>query len=232
MDFASNIEEVESRVRSLAPLVKRIAKHIAASVPNSVDQDSLVQAGMAGLFGAARRYHAGPGADFDAFAVPLIRREMIESLRGSASLPSDARQGMRDVEAVMERLQRQKGRPPTEKEVAVALGISLDEYSGLLRSARGYQIVSYDDRDAETEAGAQTADDIDPLEALNDPKLRERVIAAIEALPDREKLVMSLYHEHRMNPAEIAAVLGVSEARALELYTQSIARIRVAIRKA
>lgn len=219
-------------MRSLAPLVKRIAKHIAASVPNSVDQDRLVQAGMAGLFAAAKRYHGDPGADFDAFAVPLIRREMIDSLRGSTSLPQDTRRSMRDIESAMERVRRQKGRAPTEKEVAVALGISIDAYHGLLRNARGYQVVSYEDYSERAEsAGSHSAEDVDPLEALNDPKLRERVIEAIEALPEREKLVMSLYLEHQMNHAEIGAVLGVSEPRASEMYTQAIARIRVAIRK-
>ena len=231
MEYAYNVERVESLMRSVAPLVKRMAKHIAASVPNSVDHDGLVHAGMAGLFKASKRYHGDPGGDFDAFAVPLIRREMIESLRGSASLPRNTRRSMRDVESAMERVQRQKGRAPTETEVTVALGVSIDEYHGLLRSARGYQIISYED-DSERADSAQAAGDIDPLEALDDPALRERVIAAIDSLPDRERLAMSLFHEHQMNPAEIAAVLGVSEPRASEMYTQAIARIRVTLRSA
>jgi len=224
MDLAFDQEKVESRVRSLAPLVKRIAKHIGASVPSSVDHDRLVQAGMMGLFDAARS-HAGPvGSDFDSYAVPRIRRAMIDSLQGQTSLAADTRRRMRDVETTIERLARQKRRSPTEREVAQALGIGLDEYHALLRGAQGYTVVSYED--SADEGGR------DPLEALNDPGLRDVVVKALESLPDRERLVMSLYHEHQLNHAEIGAVIGVSEFRASEMYTEAIARIRVALRSA
>ncbi|HEX2827516.1 MAG TPA: sigma-70 family RNA polymerase sigma factor [Burkholderiales bacterium] len=222
MDLAFDIEEVESRVRSLAPLVKRIAKHIAASMPGSVDQGRLVQAGMAGLLEAARRYHGGPGPDFDSYAVPRIRREIIDSLQGSPTVAVDVRRRMRDAEAMIAMLERQKGRPPTDAEVAKALRIGIDEYRDLLREAHGHQIVYHDDAAAEAE---------DPLSLLEDPKLRDTVIKAIDALPERERLVMSLYHEHRLNHAEIGAVLGLSEPQVSEMYTQAIARIRAALWK-
>ena len=225
MDLAFDIEEVESRVRSLAPLVKRIAKHIAASMPGSVDQNRLVQAGMAGLLEAARRYNGGPGPDFDSFAVPRIRREMIDSLQGSTAMPTDTRRSMREAEAMIAMLERQKGRPPTDAEVAKALKISTDAYRDLLREARGHQIVYHDD----AMGGDREAED--PMRLLEDPALRDTVIKAIDALPERERLVMSLYHEHQLNHAEIAAVLGVSEERVDEMYTQAIARIRAALWK-
>lgn len=228
MDLALDTDEVESRVRSLAPLVRRIAKHIAASVPSSVDQGGLVRCGMMGLLDAAKRFHGGPGPEFDAFAVPRIRREMVDSLQGSTSLAVDTRRRMRDAESAMERLARQKRRPPTDREVAESLGVTLEDYHGLLRGAQGYQIISYEDCVDPDKPDA----DADPLQALNDPNLREVVIRTIDALPERERLVMSLYHEHQLNHAEIGAVIGVSESRASEMYTQAIARIRVAIRGA
>ena len=221
MDLAFDIEEVESRVRSLAPLVKRIAKHIAASMPGSVDQGRLVQAGMAGLLEASRRYHGGPGPDFDSYAVPRIRREIIDSLQGSPSVTVDVRRRMRDAEAMIAVLERQKKRPPTDAEVAKALKISTDEYRDLLREAHGHQIVYQDD------AGEAE----DPMQLLEDPKLRDSVIKAIDALPERERLVMSLYHEHQLNHAEIGAVLGVAEPHVSEMYTQAIARIRASLWK-
>ena len=225
MDLAFDIEEVESRVRSLAPLVKRIAKHIAASMPGAVDQGRLVQSGMAGLVDAARRYNGGPGPDFDSFAVPRIRREMIDSLQGSPSVPTDTRRRMRDVEVVIAMLERQKRRPPTDAEVAKALKISTDAYRDLLREAQGHQIVYHDD------AGAGDGEAEDLLSLLEDPALRDTVIKAIDALPERERLVMSLYHEHQLNHAEIGAVIGVSEPGVAELYIQAIARIRAALWK-
>ena len=227
MDLSLDTEQFESRVRSLAPLVKRIAKHIAASVADGVDLNRLAQAGMAGLVAAAKSYRGGAGADFDAYAVPRIRREIIESLQGSPAVSPAARSGMRDVESAIERLEREKRRTPTEKEVAHALGLGVDEYRSLLLGARGHLIVSYEDcgsigEDAEAD---------DPLKLLDDPALRETVIAAIDALPERERLVMSLYHEHQLNHAEIGAVIGLSEDRVSGMYTQAIARIRVAVRQ-
>ena len=229
MELAIDQQQIESRVRSLAPLVKRIAKHIAASVPTGVDETRLAQAGMMALLDSARRHDGPPGAEFDAYAVPRIRREMIESLQGRTSLAADTRRRMGEVESTMERLEREKGRPATEREVAQALGVGLDEYHALLHAAQGHKIVSYEDCEA---AAKQDAYYADPLQALKDPALRDAVIRAIDALPEREKLVMSLYHEHQLNPAEIGAVIGVSEGRASEMYTQAIARIRVAIRSA
>ena len=228
MDLSLDTEQFESRVRSLAPLVKRIAKHIAASVPDCVDLNRLAQAGMAGLVAAAKSYRGGgAGADFDAYAVPRIRREIIESLQGSPTVSPAARSGMRDVESAIDRLEREKRRTPTEKEVAHALGLGVDEYRSLLLGARGHLIVSYEDCGS---IGAD-ADAADPLKLLDDPELRETVIAAIDALPERERLVMSLYHEHQLNHAEIGAVVGLSEDRVCEMYTQAIARIRVAVRQ-
>ena len=232
MDFVVDNEEVESRVRSLAPIVRRIAKHMAASMPSAIDEDHLVQSGMMSLVDAAKRFHGSAGAEFDAYAVPRIRGEMIQALEGCTSLPSDIRRRMREAELAIERLEKQKGRPPSELEVANAVGIPLDEYLALLRAAQGYQIVSYADRSTSgsSPAGQQDGDD-DPLQIVNDPSTRGAVVAAIDKLPERERLVMSLYHEHQLNHAEIGAVIGVSEARVSELYTHAIARIRVAIRQ-
>jgi RNA polymerase sigma factor for flagellar operon FliA len=106
---------------------------------------------------------------------------------------------MRDAEAMIAVLERQKGRPPTDA-------------------------VYHDDPDAAGEAE-------DPLSLLEDPKLRDTVIKAIDALPERERLVMSLYHEHQLNHAEIGAVLGMSEPQVSEMYTQAVARIRAALWK-
>jgi RNA polymerase sigma factor FliA len=227
MDLSLDTEQFESRVRSLAPLVKRIAKHIAASVPNGVDQNRLAQAGMAGLIAAAKSYPGGAGPDFETYAVPRIRREIIESLQGSPAVSSDSRSGMRDVESAIARLEHEKRRTPTEKEVAHALGLGIDEYRSLLLGARGHLIVSYED----CGSIGEDAEAADPLKLLDDPALRETVIAAIDALPERERLVMSLYHEHQLNHAEIGAVIGLAEDRVSAMYTQAIARIRVAVRQ-
>lgn len=226
MQLAVDTDHVESLVRSVAPLVRRIAKHIAASMPASTAQDRLVQAGMSALFDAAKQFAAGSAREFEAYAVPRVRREMIGQLQGTTPIPTDVRRGMRDAEAAIARLERKRGRPPTDAEVASALGVSVDGYRGMLREARGYQIVSYDD-DLDAPPGERE----DPLRLLEHPELRDVVIEAIDELPERERLVMSLYHEHQLNHAEIGAVIGTSEPRVSEMYTQSVARIRVRIRQ-
>jgi RNA polymerase sigma factor for flagellar operon FliA len=227
-------QEVEARVRDLAPLVKRIAHHMMASLPPSVEIDDVIQSGMMGLLDAARRYQTSEGAQFETYAVQRIRGAMLDGLRQCDWLPRGIRRSLRRVEAMISRLEQQNGRAPTESELAKALEMSLSEYQQLLQDARGYQIVSYedfsgDDDDSFLERHAAGPEN-DPLEFLEDRNVRQTLVAGIEELPEREKLVMALYYEQELNLREIGEVLGVSESRVCQIHTQAIARLRVRMR--
>ena len=228
--------EVETRVRDLAPLVKRIAHHMMASLPPSVEIDDVIQSGMMGLLDAARRYQTSEGAQFETYAVQRIRGAMLDGLRQCDWLPRGVRRSLRQAEAMIAKLEQQNGRPPTEAQLAKALEMSLADYQLLLQEARGYQIVSYEDFSSDEDDSFlerhHTDRSGDPLEMLEERGLREALVAGIDALPEREKMVMGLYYEQELNLREIGEVLGVSESRVCQIHTQAIARLRVKLRDA
>lgn len=218
------------------PLVKRLAHHMKAKLPHSVEVDDLVQAGMIGLLDAISRYEETHGAQFETYAVMRIRGAMLDELRNSDWLPRSMRQNMRKIETAMASLQQRLGRPPTESEVAKSLKLSLDDYQEMLGEGSGHQLVYYEDfheddgNDSFLDRYASD-EDADPLRSLLDGDFRQAVIDAIDALPPREKILMGLYYEEELNLKEIGAVMGVSESRVSQLHTQAVARLRASLRE-
>ena len=217
------------------PLVKRLAHHMKAKLPPSVEVDDLVQAGMIGLLDAISRYEETHGAQFETYAVLRIRGAMLDELRNSDWLPRSMRQNMRKIEAAMSSLQQKLGHPPSESEVAKLLKLSLSEYQDMLGDGGGHQLVYYEDfhdnEGNDSFLDRYAVDDADPLRSLLDGDFRQAVIDAIDALPPREKILMGLYYEEEMNLKEIGAVMGVSESRVSQLHTQAVARLRAALRE-
>ena len=217
------------------PLVKRLAHHMKAKLPPSVEVDDLVQAGMMGLLDAINRYEDNHGAPFETYAVLRIRGAMLDELRNSDWMPRSTRQNMRKVETAMNELQQRLGRPPSESEVAKSLKMSLADYQDLLSDGGGHQLVYDEDFRGDDDDGSfldrYAVDDEDPLRSLLDTDFRQAVIDAIDALPPREKMLMGLYYEEELNLKEIGAVMGVSESRVSQLHTQAVARLRAALRE-
>jgi len=217
------------------PLVKRLAHHMKAKLPPSVEVDDLIQAGMIGLLDAISRYEETHGAQFETYAVLRIRGAMLDELRNSDWLPRSMRQNMRKIEAAMASLQQKLGHPPTESEVAKSLKLSLADYQDMLADGGGHQLVYYEDfhdnEGNDSFLDRYATDDDDPLRALLDTDFRQAVIDAIDGLPPREKILMGLYYEEEMNLKEIGAVMGVSESRVSQLHTQAVARLRATLRE-
>ncbi len=218
-----------------APLVKRLAYQLKAKLPPSVEVDDLIQAGMIGLLDAITRYEDDHGAQFETYAIQRIRGSMLDELRSTDWLPRGVRQSMRKIEVAIQLIQQRLGRPPLETEVAKHLKISLAEYQEILTESTGHQLVYYEDfHDSESKEHFldRYSNDIsgDPLQSLLRGDFRATVIAAIDALPDREKLLMGLYYEQELNLKEVGAVMGVSESRVSQLHTQAVARLRAFLR--
>jgi RNA polymerase sigma factor for flagellar operon FliA len=220
------------------PLVKRLAHHMKAKLPPSVEVDDLVQAGMMGLLDAINRYEDNHGAQFETYAVLRIRGAMLDELRNSDWMPRSTRQNMRKVEAAMEALQQRLGRPASESEIAKSLKMPLADYQEMLSEGGGHQLIYYEDfHDSDGEGGSDgfldryVVDDSDPLRSLLDTGFRQAVIDAIDNLPPREKMLMGLYYEEELNLKEIGAVMGVSESRVSQLHTQAVSRLRAALRE-
>jgi len=230
---AQGVLDKDQFVSQYAPLVKRIAFHLMAKLPPSVDVEDLIQNGMLGLLDALGRFEDGQGAQFETYAAQRIRGSMLDGLRENDWLPRGLRRDMRKIEAAIHALEQGYGRPPTEGELAAALDMALDDYQKMLQEARGHQLVYLEDMgergDEDFLDRHVAASGGDPLAALLDQDMRDTLVRAIEDLPEREKMMMSLYYDDELNLREIGEVLGVSESRVCQLHTQAIARLRARI---
>jgi RNA polymerase sigma factor for flagellar operon FliA len=217
-----------------APLVRRLGLQLVAKMPASVDLDDLIQAGMIGLMDAAGRYKEDQGAQFETYATQRIRGAMLDELRSNDWLPRSLRKTSREVEHAVHQVEQQLGRSASEAEIAQHLKMPLDEYQEMLQDLHGSQLIYYEDfdraADDEPFLDRYRVDHADPLSALLDDHLRGALVDAIDRLPEREKLLMSLYYERGLNLREIGAVLEVSESRVCQLHSQAVARLRAAAR--
>ena len=223
-------------IKQYQPLVRKLAHHMMAKLPPSVEVDDLIQVGLIGLSDALSRYEPSQGVQFETFATQRIRGAMLDELRGSDWMSRSSRKGQKDIEVAMRRLEHALGRAPLESEIAAEMGLPLAEYQSLLSKVRGTQLVYLEDmhradEDDDSYLDRHVADSsADPLNVLRDQRLRESLVTAIKALPEREQYIMSMYYEQDMNLKEIAAVLDVTESRICQLHSQSIARLRAKMR--
>ena len=223
----------DALVRKYAPLVKRIAHHMVARLPSSVQVDDLIQAGMIGLLDAATRYDADEGIRFETFAAQRIRGSMLDELRDADWLPRSARKAQRDIDSAIQRVQQRKHRAATESEVACEMNVPLAQYQQLLSDARGCQLVHIDELHGDDESFFERHlpdEREEPSARLADKRFRETLIDQIASLPEREKMMMSLYYEEELNFREIAAVFGVTESRICQMHSQAVARLRVGLK--
>lgn len=233
---ASGTLDVQESLEKFAPLVLRMARHLLARLPASVELDDLVQAGMIGLMDAAQRYSPDQGTQFETYATQRVRGAMLDELRENDWLPRSVRKTQRQIEQAMHRAEQQLGRAPSESEIASSLGVPLDAYQTMLTDVRGVQIVSYDDFGSGEDGddgflerhGADP--DADPAARLHDARFRAALVGGIQELPEREKLVMGMYYEQDLNFREIAAVLGVTESRICQLHGQAVSRLRTRLK--
>src|SRR5262245_9008754 len=218
-----NASEADELIIRHAELVKRIAYHLAGRLPPSVEVDDLIQAGMLGLLEAASHYAANRGASFETYAGIRIRGAMIDALRQLDWAPRSVHRKAREVAEAMRNIEVKQGRAAEDGEVAAQLGISLQDYHEIVQDAASCQLSSLDEvAGVDDIPGAE----LDPLLESESGELRTAVAEAIAALPERERLVMSLYYDEELNLKEIGAVLGVSESRTCQLHGQALIRLR------
>ncbi|HUK02326.1 MAG TPA: RNA polymerase sigma factor FliA [Steroidobacteraceae bacterium] len=213
--------EADALVTRHAELVKRIAYHLAGRLPPSVDVADLIQAGMLGLLEAAANYTANRGASFETYAGIRIRGAMIDALRKLDWAPRSVHRKARAVASVMRDIEKQTGRDARDGEVAERMGVSLEEYHAIVQDAASCRLTSLDDVTA-----AAAADTADPFRETAEEGFREALAQAIDTLPEREKLVMSLYYGDELNLKEIGSVMRVTESRVCQLHGQALVRLK------
>jgi RNA polymerase sigma factor for flagellar operon FliA len=215
--------ETEALVMRHAELVKRIAYHLAGRLPASVEVDDLIQAGMLGLLEAAANYSEGRGASFETYAGIRIRGAMLDGLRKLDWAPRSVHRKARAVAKAIRELESEFGREARDVEVAERLGLKLSEYHRIVEDSAGCQISSLT-----TEEGEITLTDssADPFRDVVDEDFRAALAEAIAGLPERERLVMSLYYDDELNLKEIGAALRVSESRICQIHGQALVRLQ------
>lgn len=236
MYTAQGTLDKSKQIDQYIPLVRRLAHHLIAKLPASVQIDDLIQAGLIGLMDAISKFEEGQGAQFETYASQRIRGAMLDELRQADWMPRGVRQAQRKIDNATVKAEQKLGRSATEAEIAESLGVPLAEYQDMLFESRGAQLVYYDDY-AEDGDGEGYLDrqmdgdeDANPLAMIGDQRFRATLIQAIEELPEREKMLMGLYYEQELNFREIAAVLGVTESRVCQLHTQAVSRLRTKLR--
>lgn len=212
------------------PLIRHEALKLQVRLPASVDIDDLIQAGGIGLLHALERFDVTQGASFATYAVQRIRGSMLDELRSRDWAPRSVRRQAREMAKAIGELEQSLGRTATESEIADALQIDIVEYRQALLDTNNSQLFSYDEwHEIHGESCEPTMDENEggnPFNLLMEANIRSQVIEEIEQLPEREKLVLTLYYQEELNLKEIGAVLEVGESRVSQLHSQAIKRLR------
>lgn len=209
-------------------LVKRIAHHLAARLPSGVELDDLMQAGMIGLLEASRNFDPGKGASFETYAGIRIRGSMLDEVRRLDWTPRSVHQKHRQVSEAIRQIEGETGRAAEGHEVAAALGLSMDEYHDILADTAGCRLFSLEETIDDPVHGRDLpcTNTATPDQELNSEQFKHQLADSIRKLPERERLVLSLYYERELNLKEIGAVLSVSESRVCQIHGQALIRLR------
>lgn len=218
----------EQLIDRYSPLVKRIAHHLQARLPSSVQVDDLIQAGLIGLLEASRNYDASKGASFETYAGIRIRGSMIDEVRRGDWAPRSVHRNSRRIQDAMNRLQKRLGRAASDQELAAELGISSEELRVMAHDSLSTRLFSYEDLGGEDERPDDyiPSDNPSPAQHVQSDSLRVQLAKAISSLPERERLVLALYYDEELNLKEIGLVLNVSESRVSQIHSQAALRLR------
>jgi RNA polymerase sigma factor for flagellar operon FliA len=217
------------------PMVRFLARRIHERLPQHVDLEDLVSAGVVGLMDAFSKFNPDKKVQFRSYAQFRIRGAILDSLRTLDWSPRELRRKGRAVESAIQGVTARLGHAPSEAEVAAEMGMGLEEYQQLLGDLKGLEIgtlhIERNEGSGEEElAYVPGRPEEDPLFCCLRKELEERLAEAIQNLPDRERLVMSLYYYEEMTMREIGLALGVVESRVSQVHASAVAHLRAALR--
>jgi RNA polymerase sigma factor for flagellar operon FliA len=224
----------EEALREHLPMVRFLALRIRERLPQQVEMEDLISAGVVGLMDAMQKFDPEKKVQFRTYAQFRVRGAMLDSLRALDWGPRDLRRKGRAVEEAIRSLSAKLGKAPTESEVAKEMGLDLNAYQQLLGELSGLELSSLnatpgEDAGVEALALLPAGPEDDPFLQCQNNEMRRLLARAIEDLPERERMVLTLYYYEELTMREVGATLGVVESRVSQLHSSAMARLRVAL---
>jgi RNA polymerase sigma factor for flagellar operon FliA len=225
-------------ISKFTPLIRFIAKRIAARLPANVEFDDLLSSGAIGLMDAIDKYDPTRENKFKTYAEFRIRGAILDELRAQDWIPRSVREKAKFIDRTYIRLEKEFGRLPTDDEIASALGLSRDDYFSLLSQVKSVSLLSLDEYTNFTSSDKKSILGLledykatNPYVQLNVSNIKAIITEGIKALPEKERLVLSLYYYEDLNLKEIGDVLSVTESRVSQLHSQAVIRLRSKLKK-
>jgi RNA polymerase sigma factor for flagellar operon FliA len=219
-----------------SPLVKYVASRVATGLPATVEQADLVSYGMFGLIDALEKFDLSRAIKFETYAIPRIKGAIIDELRSLDWVPRSVRFKARELDKAYSEIEARLKRAPTEAEIAEHLGVSLSELHDINTQISFVSVISVDEPLTTSEGEAVSLLDTlaeqgtDPGLNIDGMETRAMLVDAIQALTEREKVVITLYYFEGMTLAEIGSVLGVTESRICQIHTKAVGQLRARLR--
>lgn len=221
----------ERLILHYSPLVKYVAGRVGAGLPRSVDQNDLASYGLFGLIDAIDKFEPDRGFKFETYAINRIKGAILDELRALDWVPRSVRSRARRIETGIADLEHRLQRSPSEEELATFIEMDIDELRDALAEIGRSGMAALDEfvsGDSQTSMGEMLADPggISPEMAFQAEETRRGLVDAINRLPDRERLVVTLYYYEGMTLAEIGDVLGVTESRVCQIHAKTMMSLR------
>ena len=231
-------ENREEVIIQYSPMIKYVANRIAMRLPPHIEVDDLISVGVLGLMDAITKYDSSRGAKFKTYAEFRVRGAILDELRSMDWVPRSIRQKASRVDKVVQGLQAKLRRTPEDEEVAQEMGLSLDQFHQTLNETKSIPIFSLEDLGIAKESGDQQSlldclagkADADPQTQIRLVELKEIIAKAIDALPEKERLMVSLYYYEELTMKEIGAVLDITESRVSQIHSKAVYRLRTKLK--
>lgn len=237
-DFSPVNTTRERLILEYSPLIKYIAQKIAARLPANIELDDLISSGVIGLMDAIDKYDSSRDNKFKTYAEFRIRGAILDELRAQDWVPRSVREKAKQLERVYVKIEQEKGRHATDEEVCASLGINQQEYNDLLTQVRCVSLLSVDDMANLSKADKKSIHGIGendlrsptPFNEVSIAHLKRTIADAIRDLPEKQRLVLSLYYYEDLNLKEIGKVLDVTESRVSQLHTQAVMKLKARLK--